>query len=114
MRGRLERHDGQATVLMLGLVAALVAGGVVLGGFGQALGAKSRHQRAADLASMSAAGAMAKAYPRLFEPAVFPNGAPNPRHLSTARYEAMARAAAIRGGARNGVPARAADIRFPG
>ena len=99
---------------MLGVLAALLAGAIILGGFGQALGAKSRHQRAADLAAMSAGGAMAKAYPRLFEPAVFPNGVPNPRHLSTAQYEALARAAAVRGGARNGVPVRAADVRFPG
>src|SRR3954470_14141734 len=100
---RIRTSDGQATILMLGVLAALVAGGIVLGGFGQALGAKSRHQRAADLAAMSSAGVMAKAYPRLFEPAVFPNGTPNPRHLSTARYEELAREAAIRGGARNGV-----------
>jgi hypothetical protein len=99
---------------MLGLLAALVAGGIVLGGFGQALGAKSRHQRAADLSAMSAAGTMARAYPRLFEPAVFPNGVPNPRHLSTAQYEAMARVAAIRGAVRNGVPLRPSDVHFPG
>ena len=114
MRARLARGDGQASILMLGLLAALLVGGIVLGGFGQALGAKSRHQRAADLAAMSAAGAMAKAYPRLFEPPVLPNGVPNPRHLSTAEYEALARAAAVRGGARNGVPLRAGDVRFPG
>src|SRR4051794_19218778 len=108
---RLRRQDGQATILMLGLLAALVAGGIVLGGFGQALGARARHQRAADRGAMSAAGAMAKASPRLFEPVVLPNGVPNPRHLSPAEYEAMARAAAVRGGARNGVPIRPADVR---
>src|SRR4051794_13370454 len=111
---RLTRDDGQATILVLGLLAALVVGGIVLGGFGQALGAKSREQRAADLAAMSAAGTMAKTYPRLFQPAVFPNGAPNPRHLSTARYEELAREAAIRGGARNGGQVEPRDIRFPG
>src|SRR3954452_8444065 len=114
MRPRLRRQDGQATFLMLGLLAALLAGGIVLGGFSQALGAKSHHQRAADLAAMSAGGAMAKAYPRLFEPAVFPNGVPNPRHLSTAQYEALARAAAVRGGGRNGVRVNPVDVRFPG
>src|SRR4051794_23934936 len=114
MRRALARQDGQATILMLALLAVLVAGGLVLGGFGKALGAKSRHQRAADLASMSAGGVMARAYPRLFEPAVFPNGLPNPRHLSTAHYLALARAAAVRGGARNGVSVRPADVRFPG
>jgi hypothetical protein len=107
-------ESGQATVLMLGLVAALVAGALVLGGFGQALGAKSRHQRAADLAAMSAGAAMAKAYPRLFEPVVFPNGVPNRHHLSTLQYEALARAAAVRVGGRNGVRVNPADVRFPG
>src|SRR3954470_7747685 len=111
---RIRTSDGQATILMIGVLAALVAGGIVLAGFGQALGAKSRHQRAADLAAMSAGGAMAKAYPRLFEPALFPNGVPNPRHLSTAQYEALARAASGRGGARNGVAVRAADVHCPG
>lgn len=99
---------------MLGLLAVLVAGAVALGGFAQALGAKSRHQRAADLAAMSAGVAMAGAYPRLFEPPVLPNGAPNPRHLSTAEYERIARAAAVRGGARNGVPVLPGDVGFPG
>src|SRR3954468_7723820 len=111
---RVSRQDGQATILMLALLAALMAGGIVLGGFGQALGAKSREQRAADLAAMSAAGSMAKTYSRLFEPAVFPNGTPNPRHLSTAQYEELAREAAIRGGVRNGASVRPSDVRFPG
>src|SRR3954470_13381618 len=107
-------ESGQATLLMLGLLGALVVGALVLGGFGQALGAKSRHQRAADLAAMSAGAAMAKAYSRLFEPAVFPSGGPNRRHLSTAQYETLARAAAVRGGIRNGVAVRGADVRFHG
>src|SRR3954468_23155814 len=102
MRPRLRRQDGQATLLMLGLLAALLAGGIILGGFAQALGAKSRHQRAADLAAMSAAGTMAKTYARLFGPAAPPNGRPNLHHLSTAQYEELAREAAIRGAARNG------------
>src|SRR4051812_4703862 len=114
MRSRLRTEDGQATILMLGLLAALVAGGILLGAFGQALGAKSRHQRAADLAAMSAAGNMAKNYSRLFEPSVFPNGKPNPRHLSTAQYQELAREAAIRGAARNGAQLDPAAVRFPG
>src|SRR3954469_421152 len=107
-------ESGQATLLMLGVLGALVVGALVLGGLGQALGAKSRHQRAADLAAMSAGAAMAKAYPRLFEPVVFPNGVPNRHHLSTLQYEALARAAAVRIGGRNGVRVNPADVRFPG
>jgi hypothetical protein len=39
---------GQAALLFLGVHAALLAGTLILSGFGQALGAKSKHQRAAD------------------------------------------------------------------
>jgi Transglycosylase SLT domain/D-alanyl-D-alanine carboxypeptidase len=112
--GSARAQRGQATILLLGVVAALLLGLAVLVAFGQALGAKGRHQRAADLAAMSAAAAMRDAYPRLFEPALLESGAPNPRHLSLAGCLARARATALRVGRRNGVALRAADIRFPG
>jgi Transglycosylase SLT domain/D-alanyl-D-alanine carboxypeptidase len=99
--------------LLLGVMAALLVGALFLGALGQALGAKGRHQRGADLAAMSAARAMADAYPRLFEPALLENGEPNPRHLSLAAYTGLARRAAIRGGQRNGVRVRPSDVRFP-
>jgi hypothetical protein len=69
---------GQASLLVLGLLAACT---LVLFGFGQALGARGKHQRAADLAAVSAAQVMSRNYSRLFELAVFENGLPNPRHL---------------------------------
>ena len=93
---------GQASLLMLGMVAALLAGALVLFGFGQALGARSKHQRAADLAAVSGGQVMSRSYQRLFEPAVFENGLSNPRHLS---YLALARAAARR------APAAMASLR---
>ena len=111
---------GQALVLTLGLAAALLTGALVLFAFGQALGAKSREQRAADLAAVSAAAAMRRVYPRLFEPAVLPPQGPglpprpNPRHLPRARYLAIARAAAARGARRNGSRIAARDVTFPG
>jgi len=95
VRGRLKGQSGQALVLALGLVAALLTGGLVLVALGQAVGAKSREQRAADLAAVSAAAAMRRVYPRLFEPAFFPPSrpglppVPNPRHLSRERYVAI-------------------------
>jgi Transglycosylase SLT domain/D-alanyl-D-alanine carboxypeptidase len=106
-------ESGQATLLLLGVMAALLAGALFLGALGNALGAKGRHQRGADLAAMSAARAMADAYPRLFEPALLENGEPNPRHLSLTAYTGLARRAAIRAGRRNRVRVRAADVRFP-
>ena len=98
---------------MLGVAGALLAGFLVLASFGQALGAKGRHQRAADLAAVSAAGAMRAAYPRLFEPALLPRGgAPNPRHLSKAAISRRWRAtSAVRVGRRgNGVELSATQM----
>jgi hypothetical protein len=107
---RSER--GQATVLLLGVVAAAVAGALVLAAFGQAYGARGRAQRGADLAAVTAAQTMQRLYPRLFEPPMLSPGVPNPRHLSSAQYVAMARVAAVRAGRANGVPVRLADVSF--
>jgi len=97
---------GQAALLRLGVLAAVVTGALMLIGIGQALGARGHAQRAADLAAISAVQVMRRDYPRLFEPP-FVGGAPNPRYLSTATYLAHAKAAALRGARRNGVvPAR--------
>ena len=109
-----RREGGQASVLLLGMVAALLLGSLVLSAFGQALGAKGRHQRAADLAAMSAARVMRTAYPRLFEPLLLRPGLPNPRHLPERRYRALGKAAAVRAAQRNGVRLAAEDVRYPG
>jgi hypothetical protein len=97
-------EGGQAALLLLGVLAALLAGVLVLFGFGQALGARGKHQRAADLAAVSAAQVMRDNYARLFQPPFLRNGVPNPRHLSTPAYLALARVAAQRGARRNGLP----------
>ena len=110
MRARLSDASGQALVLTLGLVAALLTGGLVLVALGEAVGAKSREQRAADLAAVSAAAAMRRVYPRLFEPAVV-EGRRNPRHLARAEYLRRGRAAAREVAERNG--AREIDVEFP-
>ena len=111
---RFAAEHGQALLLLLGVTAVAIAGTLVLVAFGEALGGKSRHQRAADLAAVSAAHRMREDYPRLFEPATLETGLPNPRHLSTAMYLERARAVALRAGTRNGVRLDAADIGFPG
>jgi hypothetical protein len=100
--------------MMLAVVAAVLVGAAVLFAFGNALGAKGRHQRAADLAAISAAQVMRGLYPRLFEPPFVEPDVPNPRHLEQAEYLQLARAAAVRGGRRNGARVRAADVSFPG
>lgn len=100
--------------MMLALVLAILAGAVVLFAFGNALGAKGKHQRAADLAAISAAQVMRDLYPRLFEPPFLEPGVPNPRHLERAAYLELARAAAVRGARRNGARVVPEDVRFPG
>ena len=112
MTGRHDEH-GQALVLLLGVVAAALIGTLVLVALGQALGGKSRQQRAADLAAVSAAHRMSDDYFRLFEPLTLPNGLPNPHHLSTVEYLARARSVAVRAGARNGVRLDPDDVTFP-
>jgi Transglycosylase SLT domain/D-alanyl-D-alanine carboxypeptidase len=99
---------------MLGVVGALLTGTVVLFAFGNALGVKGRHQRAADLAAVSAAQVMRELYPRLFEPPFIEPDVPNPRHIEEAEYRALAAAAAVRGGRRNAVMVHADDVTFPG
>ena len=110
---RLRDESGQALVLLIGAMAALVLGTLILGAIGQALGARGHEQRAADLAAISAARAMRDAYPRLFEPARLRRGVPNPRHLSEAEYLAIARAAAVDGARRNGATLDASRVTFP-
>jgi Transglycosylase SLT domain/D-alanyl-D-alanine carboxypeptidase len=93
--------------LLLGLALVFFA-------FWSALGSKGKHQRAADLAAVSAGQVMRELYPRLFEPPVLANGLPNPRHLPLPVYLALVRRAAVRGARRNGVKVRGADVSFPG
>jgi hypothetical protein len=110
----VREERGQASLMMLAVVAAVLVGAVVLFGLGNVLGAKGRHQRAADLAAISAAQVMRELYPRLFEPPYIEPDVPNPRHLEESEYRAAALAGAIRGARRNGVEIGPADVTFPG
>ena len=106
-------QSGQAALLLLGVLAAVLAGVLMLFGFGQALGARGHAQRAADLAAVSAAQVMRRNLTRLFEPALLEGGVPNPRHLSSAEYLSLARGAALRGARANGVEPGRVLVRFP-
>ena len=111
---RLPSARGQASLMMLAVVGVLLTGALVLFAFGNALGARGKHQRGADLAAISAAQVMRDLYPRLFEPPFIDRDVPNPRHLDEGEYLALARAAAVRGGRHNGVRVRPSDVTFPG
>ena len=101
---------GQASILLVGGLAAVLVGALVLGAVSRAVGREGAAQRAADLSALAGARAMREAYPRLFEPAVA-DGRPNPRHLDRSAYLALGRAAARATAARNG--AEADDVSFP-
>jgi hypothetical protein len=93
---------GQALMLMLGLMLAVVAGAALLGAIASGLGAQQEHRGAADLAALAGAETMRVAQPRLFEPAELDHGVANPRHLERSDYLALARRAAMVTAQRNG------------
>ena len=101
---------GQASVLLVGLMLALMVGTVLLGSLGHGFGRLGAGQRAADLAALAGARAMHAAQPRLFEPASF-DGRPNPAHLEHSEFLALAREAAIEVARRNGAERLA--VAFP-
>jgi hypothetical protein len=115
--GRLARglacERGQALPLVLGAVAALLVVALVLAAIGGAVTGKGRVQRAADLAALSGARSMRDDFERLFEPAVLPNGVPNPHHLSKAAYLARASASARVAAHMNGVDPGRLRVAFP-
>lgn len=97
-----EADRGQATVLLIGILGAILIGALVLGGVARGLGARGDQQRAADLSALSAARAMQEAYPNVFEPAVM-SGLVNASHLERGEYLEVGRRAAEATARRNGV-----------
>ena len=101
---------GQASILLVGGLAGVVVGALVLGAVARAIGREGDAQRAADLAALAGARAMREAYPRLFEPATV-DGRPNPLHLERGEYLELGRAAARATAAENS--ASVGDVAFP-
>lgn len=106
----MRRESGQALVLLVGALLAVLAGAVILGTVASGLGAVNDRQRAADLAALSAARQMRADYGRLFEPPRL-DGRPNTRALPKPAYLARAVAAARATAARNG--RFAVSVTFP-
>jgi len=109
-RGRAASERGQAAVLIVGTLVAVLIGVLILGAVARGVGKESSAQQAADLAALAGARAMHGAYARLFEPVTY-GLQPNPRHLEKAQYLAMGRAAAERVARANG--AAAPQIAYP-
>jgi hypothetical protein len=108
--GRPRGECGQAGMVLLGLLVAVVLGAVVLGGIARGVGVRGDLQGAADLSALAAARAMHDAYPRVFEPPVL-GGVENPHHLERAAYLALGEQAARATAARNG--AHDVAVSFP-
>jgi hypothetical protein len=104
-------EEGQALLLVTGILAAVLVGSVVLGGVAQAIGIRGEHQRAADLGALAAARALREAYPRVFAPPMI-RGRANPQHLERAEYVALGGRIATVTAQRNG--ATDVDVTFPG
>jgi hypothetical protein len=104
-------EEGQALLLVVGILAAVLVGSLVLAGVARAIGVRGERQRAADLGALAAARALRKAYPRVFAPAVI-RGRPNPDHLERAEYLAIGQRMATVTARRNG--AADVDVSFPG
>ena len=111
--GRLRAERAQALPAVLGIAILIVAVGLILAAIGGAATAKGRLQRGADLAAISAARSMRDDFSRLFVPAILPNGAPNPAHLSHTQYLDRARAVAVVAAERNDLGPELIDVDFP-
>ena len=98
----MRRDAGQAVVLLVGVLCAVLVGAFVLGAVARGVGVQGADQRAADLAALGGARTMGEAYGRLFEPA-WVAGARNARHLERAEYLELARRAARQTARANGV-----------
>ena len=106
----MRTQRGQASILLVGGLVAVVIGALILGAVARAVSREGAAQRAADLGALAGARAMSAAYPRLFEPPTF-RGRPNPAHLERDAYLALGRAAAERVAKSNG--ADAVEVKFP-
>ena len=107
---RSRAEAGQATILLVGVMLAVLIGALVLGGVARGIGVQGDEQRAADLAALAGARAMYGAYGGLFEP-VRLGGNPNAAHLERAAYLARGQRAALATARRNG--ASDIDVTFP-
>ena len=105
-----RRESGQALLLLVAALAAVLVGAFVLGAVARGVGAQGRDQRAADLGALAGARAMRAVYDRLFEPPTI-GGRPNPRHLERRAYLELGRDASTRGAQANG--ARTVEVSFP-
>ena len=107
----MRSERGQASIVLVGGLVAVVLGALVLGLVSRGGGSEARAQRAADLGALAAARAMHDAYSRLFEPVFADRERPGADHLGKAEYLTLGRAAAVRVARANG--AAGVRVAFP-
>src|SRR5437763_9777644 len=78
-------RSGQASLLLVAALLAVVVGALVIGSVARGLGTRADHGSAADLAALAGAREMRDAYPHLFEPPLV-HGRPNPFHIERFEY----------------------------
>ncbi len=108
---RARGESGQALLVLVGVLLAIVVGALVLGAVAQGVAGQGDRQRAADLGALAAARVMHDAYGRLFEPVLLGDDEPNARHLERGAFLRLARSAAMRTARANG--AREVTVAFP-
>lgn len=108
---QLRSDDGQGSIAALIVVVVVCLCGGALAAIAAGASAHSQRQRAADLAAVAAGNALDVAGPRIYEPQLI-EGIPNRRFLTRARLLGLARAAAVRTAAANGMDA--VTVSFPG
>src|SRR4051794_27932668 len=106
----MRDQRGQALLLLVAALLAVLVGALVVGSVARGLGARADHGRAADLAALAGARAMHDSYPRLFEPPLVA-GRPNPFHIERFEYLEVGRRAAEATARRNG--AQHVAVSFP-
>jgi hypothetical protein len=111
LASKARSQHGQALLLLVGVMLAVVVGALVVGSIARGLETRASHGSAADLGALAGAKAMRDVYPRLFEPAMV-DGARNPWHLERGEYLAIGERAARETAQRNG--AREVRVSFPG
>jgi Transglycosylase SLT domain/D-alanyl-D-alanine carboxypeptidase/Putative Flp pilus-assembly TadE/G-like len=106
----MRREHGQASLLLIGGLAAVLIGAFVFAAVGRGMTREGDLQRAADLAALAGARAMHDTYTRLFEPVMLDHRL-NPQHLDKEAYLALGREAAAATARANGFDG--ATVRFP-
>lgn len=95
-RLRAADESGQAMLILLGILVAVLILAIIFGSLALGINRKGETQRGADIVALATARQMHSDYSRLFEMPTLDDGRPNPRHLEREQYLQRAREAGFR------------------